>query len=92
MINVAGAFQSGPSSPTDMAAVPFRHHVMNDNVTGDSGRSHRWDTMPGGHQVFPPPSLLKTRNTEDPAATVFRKALANIWQTQGRDLESWGRI
>lgn len=80
MINVAGAFQSGPSSPTDMAAVPFRHHVMNDNVTGDSGRSHRWDTTPGGHQVFPPPPSSKhgIQRTLQP-------------QFSGRRLQTFGR-
>lgn len=58
-------------SPSDMAAacVPFRHHVMNDNVTGDSRRSHRWDVKPGGHQVFPLPAqnhsfLLKKKKPQ----------------------------
>lgn len=83
---MADAFHPGPSSHTDMAAVPFRHHVINDNVTGDSGRSHRWDTTPGGHQVFSPPSskhgmqraLQPQFSAKIPTAAVGRKALPNI--------------
>lgn len=50
---------------------------MNDNVTGDSRRSHRWDVEPGGHQVFPHPPQNHSFLLKYLKAAVGRKVLQN---------------
>lgn len=50
---------------------------MNDNVTGDSRRSHRWDVEPSGHQVFPLPPQNNSFLLKSLSAALGRKGLQN---------------
>lgn len=55
---------------------------MNDNVTGDSRRSHRWDVEPGGHQVFSPstskPQFSAKTSEQQWVERCFKTAIAAV--------------